>query len=272
MAQRDLGLAKQAFNAKDVELSAMAHSGFQISAQEEHTDAGDFIKSLVYGGLDGIVTTFSVVATVAGASLSNNIVVIMGFANLIGDGIAMGLGDYLSERAEHDYIAMERKREDWEMENFPEGEKKEMVDIYVKKGVLEEDAKLIIDLMSTYKNFFVDHMLKEELSLMPVDESASPAKKGFATFLSFLVFGAVPLLAYVFFGNHKFHGFDWIFFTSCILTVFMMFVLGLLKGRIARQNPLKSGFIMVFNGAIAAGSAYLIGYVLGLAFGKSSLA
>jgi hypothetical protein len=55
------------------------------------------IKSVVFGGLDGIITTFSIVAAVAGASLSVEVVLLMGFANLIADGISMGLGDALSE-------------------------------------------------------------------------------------------------------------------------------------------------------------------------------
>ncbi|PIN92917.1 hypothetical protein COU54_05080 [Candidatus Pacearchaeota archaeon CG10_big_fil_rev_8_21_14_0_10_31_24] len=59
-----------------------------------------YIKSLVYGGLDGIITTFAVVAGVIGASLSANVILILGFANLIADGISMAAGDYLSTKSE----------------------------------------------------------------------------------------------------------------------------------------------------------------------------
>lgn len=58
------------------------------------------LKSAVFGANDGIVTTFAVVAGVVGASLSANVVVILGIANMIADGLAMGLGDYLGERSE----------------------------------------------------------------------------------------------------------------------------------------------------------------------------
>lgn len=60
------------------------------------------LRAAVYGANDGIITTFAVVAGVAGAGLSTKIVLIMGVSNLIADGIAMGLGDYLGEKSEQD--------------------------------------------------------------------------------------------------------------------------------------------------------------------------
>lgn len=59
-----------------------------------------FLKAAVYGANDGIITTFAVVAGVAGAGLSPSIVLILGIANMIADGISMGVGDFLGERSE----------------------------------------------------------------------------------------------------------------------------------------------------------------------------
>jgi len=98
--KRDVNEAREAFRNKDKKLLVKAHS----KHKEMHdTGTGRFLKSWVYGGLDGIVTTFAVVAGVAGASLSSAIVLIMGFANLIGDGISMAVGDYLSTKAQNEY-------------------------------------------------------------------------------------------------------------------------------------------------------------------------
>jgi len=58
------------------------------------------LKAMVFGANDGIVTTFAVVAGVAGAKLSVTIVLIMGIANLMADGLSMGLGDYLGAKSE----------------------------------------------------------------------------------------------------------------------------------------------------------------------------
>ena len=128
MLSRNLQQAKDAYNHKDRAGSVEAH---QTNAPEQHqSEQGQYLKSLVYGGLDGIITTIAVVAGVAGASLSTGIVLILGFANLIGDGLSMAIGDYLSTKAERDYNRAEREREAWEVRNFPEGEKKELIEIY----------------------------------------------------------------------------------------------------------------------------------------------
>lgn len=86
---------------------------------------GEYIKSIVFGGMDGIITTFAVcpltglinipqvVAGAAGADLGSTIVLILGFSNLFADGLSMGLGDYISESAENDYVASEMARETW---------------------------------------------------------------------------------------------------------------------------------------------------------------
>ncbi len=60
-----------------------------------------WLREFVYGGIDGTVTTFAVVAGVAGAGLSPAIVLVLGLANLLGDGFAMAAGNYLSTKADH---------------------------------------------------------------------------------------------------------------------------------------------------------------------------
>eukprot|EP00158_Paraphelidium_tribonemae_P001969 Partr_v1_DN25003_c0_g2_i1_m51136 putative vacuolar iron transporter len=166
------------------------------AAEEKHSNAmGDYIKSIVYGGVDGIITTFAIVSGTVGAGLSIGVVIVLGVANILADGLSMGVGDYLSSTAEIDYAINERKREEWETENYLEGEKLEMVEIYEGKGLSREDAVAIIDVMAKYKDVFIDAMLVDELGIQPPDLSTKPWKNGLVTFLSFVVFGMVPLIA-----------------------------------------------------------------------------
>jgi VIT1/CCC1 family predicted Fe2+/Mn2+ transporter len=106
---------------------------------------------MVFGGLDGIITTFAVVAAVSGADMSGDVVILMGIANLVSDGISMGLGDYFSEKSEKDYIKNEWKRETWELKNYPEGEKAEMVELYEEEGMTNEDATVIVETFAKCK-------------------------------------------------------------------------------------------------------------------------
>jgi len=107
----------QAFRERNVELSVAAHAE---RAEEKHA-GGAYIKSLVYGGLDGIITTFAIVCAAVGAGISRKAVVVMGFASLVADAMSMGLGDTLSEMAERDFIRREWERETWEMDTVRQG-------------------------------------------------------------------------------------------------------------------------------------------------------
>ena len=69
-----------------------------------------------------------------------------------------------------------------------------MLELYVQKGVSEEDASRILEIFSKYKVFFVEHMMQVELGLLAPDEP--PWAKGAVTFVSFCLFGAVPLASY----------------------------------------------------------------------------
>src|SRR3989338_10774556 len=119
--KRNLKKAREAYKNKNIKATIKAHK----SAPEQHKKEGKYIKSFVYGGLDGIITTFAVVAGVTGASLNAGIVLILGFANLTADGISMAFGDYLSTKAEKEYGRAERKKEEKAVQS-PKIEKKSL--------------------------------------------------------------------------------------------------------------------------------------------------
>lgn len=239
------------------------------SYKEPHGSLGSsYVKSIVFGGLDGIITTFSIVAAVAGASLSSEIVIMMGFANLLSDGISMGLGDYLSESAERDYIRSERAREQWEIEHIPEVELQEMIDLYKAKGVSENDAKNILSTMMKYNDLFLDHMMVLELGLQPIDEDEHPSKNGLVTFGSFVAFGSVPMWVYLIIWGTDYTDSQGTFGIACAFTALTMFLLGSTQAKITKQNVVKTGFVMMLNGCFAAAAAYLIGWGLEHAIGK----
>lgn len=255
--------AREAYQSGDVELSRLAHA--VVPASEKHmNDAGQYIKAAVFGGLDGIITTFAVVASVAGADLATNIVIIMGFANLFADGISMGFGEYLSLVSEHNYIRSERLREEWEFDNSPEGEITEMIELYEKQGFSKEEAVQILHVMAKHKNFFIDHMMVQELGMMPPDEDDSPFKSGVVMFLSFLAFGLIPLLSYIALSTIDFGGnkSGALFGIACGLTAVALFILGAVKSRFSTEHWFQSGCWVLFNGALAAGAAYLVGFIV----------
>jgi len=238
----------------------------EIAKEKHKEEVGSFIKSITYGGLDGIITTFAIVAGVAGAGLSTGVVIIMGFANLIADGISMGVGDFLSEQAEQQYGKAEREREVWECENYLEGEKLEVVELWEKKGMAREDAEQAVEILSQYQDIFVDIMMVEELGILMDDED--PWKHGVVTFISFLFFGFIPLIAYIIFiatDVEKEVGFDLPLVISALMSAVTLFLLGTFKSFFSLQRWWVSGSVTLLYGGAAAFIAWLIGFILAIA-------
>src|SRR5690606_10546627 len=82
----------------------------------------NYLGEFVYGGIDGSVTTFAVVAGTVGAGLDSTIILILGFANLFADGFSMSVGSYLSSKSEIDNYNKHKKIEYWEVDNIPDTE------------------------------------------------------------------------------------------------------------------------------------------------------
>ncbi|MEO1655508.1 MAG: VIT1/CCC1 transporter family protein, partial [Bacteroidota bacterium] len=127
----------------------------------------DYLGEFVYGGIDGSVTTFAVVAGAAGANLPSSVVIILGFANLIADGFAMSIGSYLSTKSEKDNYEKHRKIEYWEVANWPDKEREEIREIYQAKGFEGELLEKVVETITADKDRWVDVMMKEELEMIP---------------------------------------------------------------------------------------------------------
>lgn len=255
MFKRNLEKAREAFKSKDINASKKAH----MAASEKHKSEGNYIKSLVYGGMDGIITTFAVVAGVVGASLSTGAILILGIANLLADGFSMAIGDYLSSKAEREYQNNERNREMWEIKNYPEGEKHELVEVYKQKGLTEEDSKSIVEIISKNEKAWIDIMMVEELGILENEES--PIKNALVTFFSFAIFGFIPVLAYLI-GIQIDVIKNNVFAFDCILTGITLFILGAIKAKVTDSNWIASGLETLLVGGVAAFIAYFVGLLL----------
>jgi len=253
--------AKKAYENQDSALSMEVHEKKDL-AKEKHKKGADYLKSIIYGGLDGIMTGFSIVTAAAGATLGIPVIIILGIANLIADGIAMGVGDFISGKAEIDYALAEKKREEWEYENYPKGEIDEMIEIYKEKGMKIEDAKDLVAALLKHKDNFINTMMVEELGVMNPDPNESPAKHGGVTFISFVIYGFVPLIPFMI-GTAVPTQFWTLFGISCALVGVVLFALGAVTSIFTILPWYKGGFYIFAVGFLAAVASYLIGWGVG---------
>lgn len=235
------------------------HSGSKFKAKWQ-----DYIGEFVYGGIDGSVTTFAVVAGAAGAKLDSSVIIILGFANLIADGFAMSVGSYLSNKSELENFKKHERVEYWEVENLPEKEREEIREIYEAKGFEGELLEQVVDVITADKDRWVDVMMKEELNMTKEDKS--PFMMGFMTFISFILVGFIPLIIYVWdytagIDMNQLSSRD-LFGTSILLTSLAFIGIGWLKSYVTETARIRSVLETLFLGAAAAVLSYLVGNML----------
>lgn len=251
----------------------------RLAAQEEKASpedhaggASEYIKSIVFGGLDGIITTFAVVTSTQGADLGVEVVLLVGWASLIADALSMGLGDFLSEKAEMDYVSSEQARERAEVRDHLEGEKEEVREIYRKRGMPENECIELVEIFSLYPEAFVDLMMIVELNMIPEDPDPAAWKNGLITFFSFIFCGCVPLIPYVIYYAAGLDNDDGtLFAVSCILAACVTFLLGVVKGVYSALKWYVAGTEMLIVGIIANLVAYGVAAGLKQAFGDPEI-
>ncbi len=158
----------------------------------------NYLPEFVYGSIDGTVTTFAIIAGVAGANLSPSIVLILGFSNVFADGFSMASSNYLSEKSHR-----------------------------AQTGEVE----------------------------------AKPFNNAFATFISFVLVGIIPLMPYVLgavFGIFK--GRE--FLVSIIATSLAFLLIGAVRGRITKEKRFVASLETLFVGGVAALVSYSVGAML----------
>ncbi len=220
------------------------------------TRLGSFIQDVVYGGNDGIVTTFAVVAGTVGADLPRYVIIILGMANLFADGSSMATGAYLSLRSEFDQYRRLRKEENKEIDEDPEIETEEVRQHFSKRGIEGEDLSELTRILTSNREVWIDTMMHTEHG-MTEDSFSKPLLHGFMTFISFVIFGSLPLLPYIFNVDPANR------FRIAIYSAFgALALLGLTRSIVTRERLIRGPLEIISVGAIGGIVAYGIGVLL----------
>ena len=232
--------------------------------KQEHSNSpwAQYLKEIVYGGNDGVVTTFAVVAGFSGAAITGEAIVglsfmtvlLFGLANLFADGLSMGLGNFLSIRAEQDLYITAEKKEAHEIIHNRQMEIEETIDILQHKGFEKNDAHVLVKIYQKNELYWIDWMMKHELE-MDDPRDTNPIYTGMATFVSFLVFGVVPLLPFLMqdLSTEK------AFYISCGLTFMALATLGVIRWRVTGTFFWRAVGESVLIGGISAVVAFGVG-------------
>ena len=235
------------------------HHPDRIARRLQSGPAGNYLRDFIYGAIDGAITTFAIVAGVAGAGLNAGVVIVLGLANLLADGLSMGVSNYLGVRADNQRLDKVRREEQREIALHPEGEREEIRQIFAAKGFDGEALESIVNTITGDKTLWVNTMLQDEHGLSLYRVNAYRA--GAVTFAAFVCVGAVPLFPFVL--NLIVPGaIAAPYLISLVATLASFLVVGAFKARHVAKSAVTSALETLLVGGAAALVAYGIGVLL----------
>lgn len=235
-------------------------TGPQLSKfeRQHRTIGGNAVRAAVLGGNDGLVSNFSLIMGVAGATSGGDGVLLAGLAGLLAGALSMSLGEWISVKSSQELYENQMQLELEEIETDPEGERKELALIYVAKGIPEEQAnQMATDIMKN-KTLAHDVLVKEELGINTEELKGSAIEAAAYSFILFAIGAAIPVLPFIFI-----RGTGGIIL-SIVISSIGLFVIGAAITLFTGRNVWNSGARQVFFGLGAAAVTYGIGKLIGV--------
>lgn len=225
----------------------------------EQSPLRNYVRDLILGLNDGIVSVYALVAGIAGAAFQAKAVAIAGLAAAVAGALSMGLGEYLSTKSQREYYAMEERRERQHIKEYPELEHAELRQMLQERAYPPELAAKMMQHLSSDEDRFVEFMMREEFGVGKESDRSPWAAMGLITaaFLAGAVLPVAPFFAAWLLPSLAGTGLA----LASALSIAGLFVAGALKGRISGLSPYRSGFEMAAFGAVAAVVTFGVGYL-----------
>ena len=217
---------------------------------------GTGLRNIILGGQDGVVNVLGLVLGVATATADTRLVIISGVSAAFAESISMAAVAYTSTKATRDYYRSELAKEKREIKEIPELERREIFNIFRRKGFRGRVLASIVHTITGKKKLWHRTMMKEELKLE--DGRESPASDAFVVGTASMVGSVIPLLPF-------FLGTSVLFarYLTVALCIAVLFFTGMFKARVTIGSPLKAGIEMAVIGLLSAVAGYAVGLLLG---------
>jgi len=219
---------------------------------EKHFTASEFVRDAVIGMADGLTVPFALAAGLSGAVAAAKIIVIAGLAEIAAGSIAMGLGGYLAAKSDADHYASELRREEREVEEIPEEEAREVLEVFTSYGLTVEESIPIVDSLRQRPRQWVDFMMRFELGLEQPDPGRA-LRSAITIAGAYIVGGLIPLAPYMIV-----HTLRTALLASVVATLIALLIFGYVKGRYTGIPPLRSAIRTAVIGGLAAAAAFAI--------------
>ena len=226
--------------------------------RKHHTIGGNALRAAVLGGNDGLLSNFSLVMGVAGATNGQKEVMLAGIAGLLAGAFSMALGEWISVKSSQELYENQMDIELSELELNPEGEQREIELIYAAKGVNEAESKRLAKEIIQNKDLAHQFLIKEELGINEDELSGSAIEAALTSFILFAVGAIIPLMPFIFLTGLK------AIIVCVIVSAIGLFFIGAFITLFTNKNIFYSGFRQVLFGIIAAAITFGIGKWIGV--------
>ncbi len=217
---------------------------------ESHFTASDFVRDVVIGMADGLTVPFALAAGLSGADTTTRIIVVAGLAEIAAGSIAMGLGGYLAAKNDADHYASELRREQREVEELPEVEAQEVLEVFETYGLTHAEAVPIVDSLRRRPKQWIDFMMRFELGLEEPDPKR--ALRSASTIAgAYIAGGLIPLAPYMLMSSAYSA-----LIASVIATIIALAAFGAVKGHYTGTSAGASAARTALIGGLAAAAAF----------------
>lgn len=213
---------------------------------------GNALRAAVLGGNDGLVSNFSLVMGIAGATNGQNEVLLTGIAGLLAGALSMALGEWISVKSSQELFENQMALEMEELETNPEAL------IYTSKGIPQDQARQMAKDIMTNKDHAHEILVKEELGINAEDLKGSALEAAFTSFILFAIGAIIPVIPFFFLGGMQ------AIIISALLSAFGLFGIGSAITLFTGKSIWHSGFRQVIFGLLAAAITFAIGKLIGV--------
>ncbi|OIP85028.1 MAG: rubrerythrin family protein [Porphyromonadaceae bacterium CG2_30_38_12] len=241
---------------KDKNISGAQHARFET---RHSSVGGNAIRAAVLGGNDGLVSNFSLVMGVAGATAGGQAVLLAGSAGLLAGALSMALGEWISVKSSQELYENQMAIEMDELETNPEGEELELALIYMAKGIPESQSQQMAAEIMKDKTRAHALLVKEELGINPEELQGSAIEAALYSFFLFTIGAIIPLLPFFFAKGLQ------AIVLSVAFSAVGLFLIGGAITLFTGKNLWYSGFRQVLFGLVAAAITFGIGKWIGVA-------
>jgi VIT1/CCC1 family predicted Fe2+/Mn2+ transporter len=219
--------------------------------QESHFRSSESVRDVVIGMADGLTVPFALAAGLSAVAASR-VIVVAGLAEIAAGSIAMGLGGYLAARSDAEHYASERTREEIEIVEKPDAERREVLEILESYGLTPDQSQPILAAFEAKPKVWVDWMMRFELGLEEPDPRRA-LRSALTIAASYIAGGLIPLSPYMV-AEHAAIALEY----SVAATIVALAIFGYVKGTFTGAPPLRSSLQTTVIGGIAAAAAYSI--------------